>query len=75
MVVLSSCFSAKVSKMSRQEYKGYKWQAPSNTVRGNKKFCVDQVIPPPWRGQGVGQDRGGGYKLIPIHYKGGGDAS
>ena len=66
MVALSSSISAEVSKMSCQEYKGYKWQCLktyNNTVSRNKKFCVDQVTPPPPReGQGVAQDNGGGVQ-------------
>ena len=70
MVVVSSSISAKVNKMSCQEYKGYKWQCHlyhsrphNNTVSLNKKFCVDQVMPPPpppGEGQRVGHDKGWG---------------
>ena len=72
MVVLSSSISAKVSKMSCQEYK---WQClttsqhnhpHNNTVSRNKKFCVDQVTPPPPpRGTDKGWGRtGGGDHLL-----------
>ena len=69
MVVLSSSISAKVSKMSCHECKGYKWQCPqhshphNNTMSRNEKFWVDQVTvphPPPGERQGVGNDKGGG---------------
>ena len=63
MVVLSSSMSAKVSKMSCHEYKGYKWQCQhshphNNTVSRNEKFWVDQVTPPP------GKDKGGGTNIL-----------
>ena len=69
MVVLSSSISAKVSKMSCHECKGYKWQCPttqSPTQQHNelqRKFWVDQVTPPPpppGERQGVGNGKGGG---------------
>ena len=53
MVVLSSSISAKVSKMSYHECKGYKWQCPTtqsptnNTMSRNEQFWVAQVTPPP----------------------------
>ena len=68
MAVLSSSVSAKVSKMSCQEYKGYRWQClttqsptQQHTVSRNKKICVDQVPRPPFPGdkRGGGQGRGG----------------
>ena len=68
MVVLSSSISAKVSKMSRHECKGYKWQCPTtqphnNTMSRNEKFWVDQVTvphPPLGNDKGWGTTRGGG---------------
>ena len=67
MAVLSSSVSAKVSKMSCQEYKGYKWQClttqsptQQHTVSRNKTFCVDQVPPPPSLETREGEDKGGG---------------
>ena len=73
MAVLSTSISAKVSQMSCQEYKGYKWQAsqhshPHNNtvVSRNKNLWDDQVStppPPPGRGKGRGWGRkrwGGG---------------
>ena len=73
MVVLSSSISAKVSKMSCHECKGYKWQCPTtqsphnNTMSRNENFWVDQVTvhpPPGGERQGVGNDKGGrGYRL------------
>ena len=40
------------------------WFCHNNTVSCNEKFWVEQVTvphPPPGEGQGVGNDRGGGY--------------
>ena len=69
MVVLSSSILAKVSKMSCQEYKGYKWQCvttQSPTQQHSElkqKNFVDQATPPtPSRGRrrgGAGQGGGG----------------
>ena len=71
MVVLSSSISAKVSKMSRHECKGYKWQCPttqSPTEQHNEPQRKvlgrpsDGPSPPPGERQGVGNDQGGrGY--------------
>ena len=61
MVVLSSSISAKVSKMSYHEYKGYKWQCPTTQPPTQQhsepqpKIWVDQVTPPPG-----GKDKGWG---------------
>ena len=69
MVVLSSSISAKVSKMSCHECKGYKWQCPttqSPTQHHNepqRKFWVDQVTVPhplPGNDKGWGTTRGVG---------------
>ena len=69
MVVLSSSISAKVSKMSRHECKGYKWQCPttqSPTQQHNEPqrtffgWPSDGPPPPPGERQGVGNDKGGG---------------
>ena len=77
MVVLSSSISAKVSKMSRHECKGYKWQCPttqSPTQQHNepqRKFLgwpSDGPPTPPWERQGVGNNkvsqRGGGVARV-----------
>ena len=63
--------SAKVSKVSCQEYKGYKWQClkttVTHTVSRNKQFCVDQVtVPQPLLGKdkGWGRTRGRGLKYF-----------
>ena len=69
MIVLSSSISAKVSKMSRHEWKAYRWQWPttqSPTQQHNepqrKIFGLpsDGPPPPPGAPQGVGNDNGGG---------------
>ena len=68
MVVLSSSISAKVSKISCHECKGYKCSAPqhshlhNNTMSRNENFWVDQVMvphPPPGNDKGWGTTRGG----------------
>ena len=74
MVVLSSSISAKVSKMSCHECKGYKWQCPttqSPTQQHNepqRKILggpSDAPPPPPGERQGVGNDKGGkGYVRV-----------
>ena len=75
MVVLSSSISAKASKMSRHECKGYKCSAPqhshphNNTMSRNEKFWVEQVTvphPPLGYDKGWGTTRaggGGGYAI------------
>ena len=70
MVVLSSSISAKVSKMSRHECKGYKWQCPttqSPTQQHNEPqrkilgWPSDGPPPPPLgNDKGWGTTRGGG---------------
>ena len=69
MAVLSSSISAKMSKMSCQEYKGYKWQClttqsptQQHSERQQKILCSSSE-PPPLGGRtrgGAGQ-WGGGY--------------
>ena len=76
-IMQSNSISAKVSKMSCQGYKGYKWQClttqsptqqhshpHNNTVTCNKIVCADQVTvphPPLGKDKGWGRTRGGGY--------------
>ena len=78
MVVLSSSISAKVSKMSCHECKGYKWQCPTTQSptqqhnEHNEKFWVDQVtVPhPPWGTTKGGERQGGGvpeHKKVQLH--------
>ena len=76
MVVLPGSISAKVSKMSCHEYKGYKWQCPTtqpptqqHSDAQTKIIWVDQVTPPPpGKDKGWGSTWGGGYQKAPRNY-------
>ena len=81
MVVLSSSISVKISKMSRHECKGYKWQCPttqSPTQQHNEPqrkslgWPSDGPPPPPLgNDKGWGTTRGGGYQRLVTRSPGG----